>query len=166
MDLKLLNEAYYAFENAVFIYEKTNNRIPNLNITKEYALKKFISNATRKINIKDYTTEHCFNIFHILKDQNIWNGTQLKNQSELTNCIGSAIANEEIKTLFNTLTEVESLESKLIANALSGFSTKEVIKDKSLMTYVALDLFYAKFFNVDFSDVRFLTTIGSNNHKQ
>ena len=158
VDTKLLSEAYYAFENAILIHAKNTNRRPNTNITPEYALKNFIARSRGTIKITDYTTEESLRVFNALKNLDIWNGPQLKNDAALTECIGNTISNPTIKGAFNTLRSVESLNPNLMVSAMTdNRAIRDQYKDKVLMTYAALDMYYAKFFNTDFSAVTFLT---------
>jgi hypothetical protein len=158
IDKKLLNEAYYAFENAILIHAKNTNRRPNVPVTIESALKNYITRSRGNIKITDYTTKESFEVFNSLKSLAIWNGTQLKEKANITNCIGNSISNSTIKGSFNTLRSVESLNPKLIAATIVDNRTiRDQFKDKALMTYVAFDMYYAKFFNTDFSAISFLT---------
>jgi len=157
-DTKLLNEAYYAFENAILIHAKNTNRRPNTNITPDYALKNFIARSRGSIKITDYVTEESLVVFNALKSLDIWNGPQLKNDATVTECIGNTISNPTIKGSFNTLRSVGSLNPKLMVSAMTdNRAIRDQYKDKALMTYAALDMYYAKFFNTDFSAITFLT---------
>ncbi len=158
IDSKLLSEAYYAFENAILIQAKNTNKRPNFNITKEYALKNYVMRSRGNIRIKDYITKESFEVFNELKKMNIWNGTQLKDNDPTTDCIGNSISNSNIKSSFNSLRSVGSLSPKLMVSAISDNRTiRDQYKDKALMTYVALDMYYGKFFNEDFTNFTFLT---------
>ena len=158
VDTKLLSEAYYAFENAIITHAKNTNKRPNVNITPEYALKNFVARSRGNIKITDYVTKESLTVFKALKDLDIWNGPQLKNKAVVTECIGNTISNPTIKGSFNTLRSVESLSPKLMISAMvDNRAVRDQYKDKVLMTYVALDMYYAKFYNTDFSAVTFLT---------
>jgi len=158
VDEKLFSEAYYAFENAILIQAKNTNRRPNFTITVDNALKNFISRSRGNIRITDYVTEESLAVFNLLKTQDIWNGPQLNSKAEITECIGNSISNKTIKGTFNTLRSVESLAPKLMVSAMTdNRAIRDQYKDKALMTYAALDLYFAKFFNTDFSAVTFLT---------
>jgi hypothetical protein len=157
IDSKLFNEAYYAFENAVLTHAKNNNRRPNMNITSEYAFRSYIMRANTNFNISDYVTEETFAVFNSLKKQDIWDGALLKSSAAITECIGNNISNATIKGSFNTLRSVESLSPKLVASTITdNRAIRDQYKDKVLMTYVALDMYYSKFYNTDFSNIEFL----------
>ena len=156
-DSKLLNEAYYTFENAILTQANNNNRRPNFNITVENALRSFIYRAKGNIRITDYVSKEAFDVFNALKNKDIWDGKQLKNNTTITECIGNNISNSTIKKSFNSLRSVESLSPTLVASAIiDDRSIKDQYNDKVLMTYVALDMYYAKFFDTDFSNIEFL----------
>jgi len=158
VDSKLYSEAYYAFENAILIYAQNTNRRPNFKITVDNALKNFISRSRGNIKITDFVTEESFAIFNQLKSENIWNGPNLKSDASITECIGNSISNKEIKASFNALRSVGSLNPKLMVSAMTdNRAVRDQFKDKALMTYAALDLYFAKFFNTDFSAITFLT---------
>ncbi|NQY28199.1 MAG: hypothetical protein HRT69_01880 [Flavobacteriaceae bacterium] len=158
VDEKLFSEAYYAFENAILTQAKNSNRRPNFTITIDNALKNFIARSRGNIRITDYVTEESLAVFNLLKTQDIWNGSQLKSKAEITECIGNSISNKIIKGTFNTLRSVESLTPKLMVSAITdNRAIRGQYRDKALMTYVALDMYYAKFFDTDFSAATFLT---------
>jgi hypothetical protein len=158
VDTKLFNEAYYVFENAIMTQAKNTNRRPNFNITPEYALRSFIMRAMGNMRITDYATKEAFEVFNILKNKDIWNGNQLKSSANITECIGNNILNSTIKGSFNTLRSVESLSPNLVASTITdNRAIRGQYKDKVLMTYVALDMYYSKFYNTDFSNIEFLT---------
>jgi hypothetical protein len=157
IDTKLFNEAYYAFENAILIHAKNTNRRPNFNITPEYALRSYIMKAKTNIKITDYVTKETLDIFKTLRNKDIWNGAQLKNNAAITECIGESISNPIIKKSFNTLRSVESLNPTLMASAIAdNRAIRGQYNDKVLMAYVAFDMYYSKFYNTNFSNVEFL----------
>lgn len=157
VDSKLFNEAYYAFENAIVTHAKNNNRRPNITITPEYALRSFIMRSRGNMRITDYVSKEALDVFNLLKNKDIWNGVQLKNDAAITECIGQNITNATIKGSFNTLRSVESLSPNLVASTIMDDRTiRNQFNDKILMTYVALDMYYSKFYNTDFSTIEFL----------
>lgn len=157
IDSKLFNEAYYAFENAIITHAKNNNSRPNIVITSDNALRSFIMRTRGNIRITDYVSKETLEVFNLLKNKDIWNGVQLKNDAAITECIGNNISNATIKGSFNTLRSVESLSPNLVAATITDDRTiRDQYKDKALMTYVALDMYYSKFYNTDFSNIEFL----------
>lgn len=158
IDTKLYNEAYYAFENAILIHAKNTNRNPNANINSAQAMRNFVSRSRGVIKINDFITEESLAVFKALQSQKIWNGDKLKSQSDILNCIGNSISNKDLKTSFNALRSVEeNLDPKLIVSAITSSNNRSQYQDKALMTYIALDAYYGKFINQDFSTLEFLT---------
>lgn len=158
VDVKLLSEAYYAFENAIMIQAENTKRRPQVKVTIDNAMRSYINRTKGNIKITDYITEESLAIFNVLKNQDIWEGAQLKSNSTINECIAKGISNKGIKSSFNTLLSIESLDPKLIASAITdNRGARGQFRDKTLMTYVALDMYYAKFFNTDFSKLTFLT---------
>lgn len=157
IDTKLYNEAYYAFENAILIHAKNTNRNPNANINSAQAMRNFVSRSRGAIKINDYITEESLAVFKALQSQELWNGAKLKSQSDVLNCIGNSISNKDLKTSFNALRSVEeNLDPKLIVSAIASSNNRSQYQDKALMTYIALDAYYGKFINQDFSKLEFL----------
>lgn len=166
IDAQLYSEAYYAFEKAIVTQAKNTNQRPNFNITPEYALRNYIIRSRSNTKTTDFITKEAFDIFNILKNEDIWKGIQLKNNSAVTECIGSSITNSQIKGAFNTLRSVESLNPNLAVSIITDDrSIRGQFKDKTLMTYAALDLYYARFFNADFSNIEFLVEKKIQNKK-
>ena len=65
-------------------------------------------------------------------------------------CISQNIANPDLKTTFNALLSTNSMSPRLFgAPLVSSYSL--ALNDKYLAAYVAFDLFYAKLFDVDFT---------------
>jgi len=157
IDTKLFSEAYYAFENAVLINAHNTNRRPGRTVNLDYAFRNFVARSQNNLRVQDYITEETANIFKVLKKQNIWNGNHLNYNADVVKCIEGSILNPQLKQTFKTLHEVNSLNPKLMAAAIYGnLKARNKFKDKALMTYVALDMFYAKMHDVDFSKVKYL----------
>ncbi len=158
IDSKLFTEAYYAFENAILIHGANTNRRPGSVINTDFAFRNFTARAQNNLRIQDYITEETAAVFKVLKTQDIWDGNHLNYNSDIVKCIANSISNTEIKQTFKTLQSVNSLDPKLMAAAIYGNTkARDKFKDKALMTYVALDIFYAKMQNVDMSTVKFIT---------
>jgi len=157
IDTKLFTEAYYAFENAILIHAHNTNRRPGRAINTDYAYRNFTARAQNNLRVEDYITKETADIFKVLKKQDIWDGDHLDYNSDVVKCIADAISNTQIKQTFKTLQEVNSLNPKLMAAAIYGnVKARDKFKDKALMTYVALDMFYAKMQKVDFTKVKYI----------
>lgn len=157
IDIKLYNEAYYAFERAIVLHDQNENKRPNKTITPSFALRGFIARTDRGMDTKDYITEETAKIFETLRKQNIWNQNQLDYSSDIVTCIENEIVNDDFKKTFLALKNVNSLNPKLMAGAIYGnTNARNKYDDRALMVYVALDMFYAKMFAVDFKSIEYL----------
>jgi len=102
-------------------------------------------------------SEHTLKVFEALKnDTELWNlenaSSHLNYNSALMDCIAQNIANPDLKITLNALLSTNSMSPKLFGAPLStNYST--TLSDKYLASYVAFDLFYAKLFDVDFSQI-------------
>jgi len=149
VDLKLINEAVYSFEDDITTYFANNG---NKNLSQAYS---------RTVNLALYgrakyneiVSPHTIEIFNILKeDTELWNlGGEIKSlnyNSELIKCLSNNLSDKDLKTTFNALLTTNSMSSKLFGEPLRR-KARLAVKDKNLATYIALDMFYAKLFDVD-----------------
>lgn len=148
---ELLKEAVYSFEDDITNYfaqkgsknlSQAYSRIVNLGI---YGRAKY----------EEIASPHTIEIFEILKkDKNLWSleGTtkSLNYESSFVKCLADNLADKDLKTTFNALLSTNSMSAKLFGEPLrrSGYLA---MKDKYLATYIALDMYYAKLFDVDFN---------------
>ena len=147
---ELLKEAVYSFEDDItnyFAQKGTKNlsqaysRAVNLGI---YGRAKY----------EEIASPHTIEIFNILKtDTKLWNSSgktkSLNYNSKFVKCLADNLADKDLKTTFNALLTTNSMSSKLFGEPLRR-SAYLAIKDKYLATYIALDMYYAKLFDVDF----------------
>ena len=151
---KLYHEALYSFENDILtFYSKTNK-----NRSQIQAYNLFIRTAVYgQTKYEDIVSAHTLKVFEALKNVNtLWDANNTKSHlnynSSIVSCIANNIQDPALKTTFNSLITTNSMSAKLFgAPLISKYRT--AIKDKYLATYIALDLFYAKLFDVDFSKV-------------
>ncbi|AUP78341.1 hypothetical protein [Flavivirga eckloniae] len=151
---KLYHEALYSFENDILkFYSKTNK-----NISQTQAYSQFVRTTVYgRTKFEDIVSAHTLKVFEALKSENIlWNVNNVKSHlnynSPIVSCIASKIQDAALKTTFNSLVSTNSMSPKLFGAPLMS-KYRSAIKDKYLATYIALDLFYAKLFDVDFSKV-------------
>jgi hypothetical protein len=152
LDSKLYNEALFAFENDMINFY--SNGKPS--ISRAYS--QFVRQAINgQLKYQDMITPHTVDVFNVLKQESdLWDAnnpnSHLNYNSKLFNCIASNIQNKDLNTTLNALVSTNSMSPKLFGPPLiSNYS--QAIRDKYLSAYMAFDLFYAKLFDVDLSQV-------------
>lgn len=151
IDNKLLKEALYSFENDIVThYDKQGQN----NIQMAYT--RYFSDSYRnRANLKAIASEHTINILNVLKtNSNLWdaNGTDsnLNYNSDVMACIINNIQDKDLNTTFNALLNTNSLKFSYLQARLQA-ELRTQYKDKNLCSYLALELFYNKLYNLDFS---------------
>ena len=148
---ELLKEAVYSFEDDITNYFAQKG---SKNLSQAYS---------RAVNLGIYgrakyeeiASPHTIEIFEILKtDKDLWNldgeTKSLNYNSKIVKCLADNLSDKDLQTTFNALLETNSMSAKLFGEPLRR-GAYLAIKDKYLATYIALDMFYAKLFDVDFS---------------
>ncbi|NJX16500.1 hypothetical protein [Tamlana crocina] len=153
---KLLNEAVYAFENDILNYQKQSN--PNASLVRAYS-QTIRSSVYSKLKFDKIVSEHTYKVFQALKNENdLWDANNTKSHLNYNGktmaCIASHIKNEALKTTMNALLSTNTMSPKLFGTPLTS-KYSSAMSDKYLALYIALDLFYAKMFDFDFSNVNF-----------
>ncbi|MDO5979984.1 hypothetical protein [Flavivirga spongiicola] len=153
---KLYHEALYSFENDILVfYSKTNK-----NVSQTQAYNQFVRDAVYgrgRLKYEDVVSAHSLNVFKALKNEStLWDANNAKSHlnynGSIIGCIANNIQDTALKTTFNSLVTTNSMSPKLFGTPLIS-KYRNAIRDKYLATYIALDLFYAKLFDVDFSKV-------------
>lgn len=147
-DTALLKEALFSFENDLKKYYNQTNG----DLYRSY--RSFVNEAIyNRAQIKDIISQHTADVFNVLKTKsNLWNGKELNYESALVKCIGENISNKNLKATFNALISTNSMNTKLFGMPLRS-QVRSLTNDKHLATFVALDLFYSKLFDLDFAAV-------------
>ncbi|WP_445956470.1 hypothetical protein [Yeosuana sp.] len=153
LNSKLYQEALYSFENDIAnFYSKDKN-----SLSRSYS--QFIrASAFNQVKFTEIVSPHTLQVFEALKkDSDLWNSNNSTDhfnyKSSLMNCIAKNIGDKDLKTTLNALLSTNSMSSKLFnAPLISNYGS--VINDKYLATYVAFDLFYARLFDVDFTQIK------------
>jgi len=148
---QLYKEALYSFEQDLINYHNTTDS----KITSCYV--SFLhrqSNGNIKYN--EFVSPHTLLVLEALKKDDAFLGfenkkSNLNYSSPVINCISNNIQNEDIKTTLNALLSSNSMNSKLFTTAFAP-QYNELVSDKYLALYVALDLYYAKLIDKDFTD--------------
>ncbi len=153
---KLLNEAVYAFENDILNFHKKTN--PNTSLVRAYS-QTIRTSVHAQLKFEDIVSKHTYNVFQALKNENdLWDANSAKSHFNYNGktmaCIASNLKNEALKTTLDALLSTNTMAPKLFGVPLTT-KYSQALNDKYLALYIALDLFYAKMFDVDFSNVNF-----------
>ncbi|WP_346882705.1 hypothetical protein [uncultured Algibacter sp.] len=151
VDSKLYQEALYSFEDDILNYYKKAKK--NTSLIQAYS--QLIRNAVYgSLKYKDVVSEHTLEVFAALKNENIWDAKNPKSHldynSNTLKCLSNNITDKNLKTTFDALISTNSMSPKLFGAPLMNKSGA-ALKDKHLATYIALDFYYAKLFDVDFT---------------
>jgi hypothetical protein len=155
-DLKLLNEALFSFEDDILKTYGTPAQTGNPNLTRAYS--QFIRNAMySRAKYEDIVSPHSAKIFEVLKSKTeLWNlddpNGKLNYNSAVIRCISDNMTDKSLKATMDALIETNSMKAKLYGPAiLSNYGA--AIRDKYLSTYVALEFYYGRMFDLDLSKV-------------
>ena len=155
IDSQLLNEAIFSFEDDIYTFFMSRSPNPNLALT--YA--QFISTTNNdRVNYAEILTPHTVEIFEVLKtNAELWNinnsANNLNYNSDFFNCVSNNIRDNNLKTTLQSLLKTGSMSPKLFIAPLSA-RYSQALNDKYLAAYIAFDLFYAKLFDVDLTQVK------------
>lgn len=147
---ELLKEAVFSFEDDIANHFATNG---TKNISQAYSRIVNLALYSRG-KYEEIVSDHTKEIFKLLKnDADLWstdkNGNTILNYNHtLVKCLSEHIKDKDLKTTFNALISTNSMNSRLFGEPLRRKSNLAV-NDKYLATYIALDLYYAKLFNID-----------------
>jgi len=149
---QLYKEALYTFEQDLIDYHNTiDSRLTSCYVS-------FLHRQSNgNIKYKDIVSPHTLLVLEDLKKDSAFlcfetKKSNLNYKSPIINCISNNIQNEDIKTTLNALLYSNSMNSKLFSAAFSP-RYKELVSDKHLALYVALDLYYSKLIDIDFNEI-------------
>ncbi|OEK07325.1 hypothetical protein A8C32_17965 [Flavivirga aquatica] len=154
LNSNLYKEALYAFEDDILNFYKKNN--PKSTLTQSYS--QFVRNAVNgRIKFEDIVSPHTIKVFEALKGENdLWDAENAKShlnyKGKTLTCVSNGIKDHTLQTTFNALVTTNSMSPKLFGAPLIT-KYRAALNDKSLASYIALDLFYAKLFDTDLSKV-------------
>ncbi|GAA4886961.1 hypothetical protein GCM10023311_08240 [Flaviramulus aquimarinus] len=156
LNSKLYQEALYAFENDILTYHKKINTSTTLVQAYSRVMRASIYG---QLKLEEIISAHTVKVFKALKNENdLWvegnPKSRLNYNSIIVNCISKNIMDKALNTTFNALISTNSMSPKLFGSPLMSKFTR-TSNDKYLATYIALDLFYAKLFDVDLSKINF-----------
>jgi len=152
VNTQLLKEALYSFEEDLKQYFSKNTGNP----AQGYNMLIAISSSGEGPKPTN-TSAHVRAVLDALKkEKDLWvndNGIyRLNYNSDTVICLGENIQDEALRTTFNALISTNSMNSKIFASPLRT-KIRNIQNDKFLATFMALDMFYAKLYNVDFSTI-------------
>lgn len=150
LDTALIQEAFYSFENDLTTYFTPEKPI----YSRAYSL--FVSQAlSDRVNYSAMVSDHSKEVLAALKQvEGLWidntEGSKVNFNHPIFECIGQNIQDKPLKQTFNALIQTNSMSLRMFGQELrqKTFGMKD---DKYLATYVALELFYGKIYDKDFS---------------
>lgn len=150
IDLDLIKEAVYSFEADITDYFSQKGRE---SLSQAYPRVVNYGQNSRA-NFNKIPSPHTQEIFEILKtDTELWNldgeTKSLNYDHELVKCIANNLTDKDLKTTFNALITTNSMSAKLFREPLRR-KAYLAVNDIYLATYIALDMYYAKLFDMDF----------------
>ena len=150
---KLITEALLSFENDISVYyaDLTKN-----DLAKAYSI--FLSSApVNTLKYQEVVSPHSIKVFEALKNEaGLWDAnnpnSHLNYKGDLLTCIVDNFRDKKLKTTYNALVTTNSMKPALLASPVAR-DYRTIVFDKYLSAYIALDLYYAKFFDIDLSSV-------------
>ena len=151
---ELLKEAVFSFENDVTKYYERNGKS---NLSQAYS-RTVTYGMYGNAKYIEMVSPHTIEIFNLLKGKtDLWSlegkTKTLNYNHELIACLANNLKDHDLKTTFNALLTTNSMSPKLIGAPLRR-KAHIALKDQHLATYIALDMYYAKLFDVDFSNYK------------
>jgi hypothetical protein len=147
---KLFEEALLSFENdIVAFYKPFNGQVGN-------AYKQFITATTnRRATYNDIISDHSKAVFEALKtDKSLWKegqqGKAYNYSHPIFSCISEHITDEKLGTTYRALLSTNSMSPRMLEYEIQR-RVFSLSTDKFFATHVALDLFYGKLHEVDFT---------------
>jgi hypothetical protein len=155
MDSKLIHESLFAFEDNISSFYGKMSPDPSLQLAYGQFMRDVLSD---RANFSEIVTPHTVEVFNVLKTKtDLWNmnssASYLNYNSSFFNCIANNIQDKNLNTTLHALIETNSMNPKLFGAPLTGRYIT-VLNDKYLAAYFAFDLFYAKLFDVDLTQVK------------
>jgi hypothetical protein len=164
IDMNLIKEAVYAFEEYIKDFYSLE---PPYSVDKGYYFY-WDTSKTDLIPKVESINPHILKIRDELKKiDNLWviNGDDVKlNMNHpIAKCIGDNMEDQELKKIYDVLVESNTFKNRVF---LAPFK-RDPIKfrqDRALVTYLALNTFYARILTLDFSNLDELMLINRNRY--
>lgn len=160
LNTQLYLEALYSFEDDILNFYGKNKRNSIVKPNLANAYNQFIRNAVYgRVEYESVLSEHSLNVFKALKeDANLWDANNTKSHlnyhSPFIKCVSENIKSKNLKETFNSLLSINDLSPKLFGPPLTS-NYKQAINDKYIASYIAFDLYYSNFFDLDSRRINF-----------
>ena len=164
IDMDLIKEAVYAFEDYIENYYFME---PPKSLDKGYYFY-WDTSKSDWIPKVEFINPHILEIRDELKKiEGLWiiNGIEAKlNMSHpFIKCISDYMDDQELKKIFDVLVQSNTFKNQVFLAPLKRDPIK-FSKDRALVTYLALNTFYARILNLDFSNLEELMQINRKRH--
>lgn len=159
IDMDLIKEAVYAFEDYI---ENHYSMEPPNSVDKGYYFYWEISKSDR-IPAVELINPHILEIRDELKKiENLWiinnDEAKLNMNHPIAKCIGDYMEDQQLKKIYDVLVESNTFKNLVFLAPLKRDPIK-FRKDRALITYLALNTFYARILTLDFSNLEELMKI-------
>lgn len=159
LDTKLYVEALLSFEDDIASYYDAKNK--NIRRAHSYYFREAQANRAK---YEEFVSPHTMEVFEALKqDKDLWNDDNSINyNADIFTCLSSNFKEERLQTTFKALVSTNSMNAALFGAPLKTH-VKNAHDDRYMATYIALDLFYAKLFDVNPANITERTISTFNN---
>ena len=150
--MELVKEALYAYE--AYILEHHNFKGPK-SLERGYANYWAVAMSDRLPFIEKFDDHIKLITEALFQEEELWTITDgkasLNVYSEFGSCVVENFKNEDLKATMNALIDTRTFRSDIFIPSIRR-KTMQMLDDKAMATYVALDLFYAKLYNLDLNE--------------
>jgi len=162
IDMNLIKEAVYAFEDYV---ENNYFMEPPKSLEKGYYFYWDVSKSDWIPKV-EFINPHILEIRDELKKiEGLWIENGIEAKLNMTHpfikCISDYMDDQELKRIFDVLVETNTFKNQVFLAPLKRDPIK-FSKDRALVTYLALNTFYARILNLDFNKMDELILINRN----
>ena len=158
MNVKLLNEALYSFKEDISRqYLKEISDKDYLNFSFSYA-QYIYRGAEGTAPYNEIVSSYTLKVFDELKKHsNLFikreGKSNLNYQSDFVKCLVNGIKDVDMKNKIKNLIEVDYLSPEVMAE-IYRVTNADAETDANYLMFIALDTFYQRFFDIDFSKTR------------
>jgi len=153
IETKLYKEALYTFESDITRYydKVTNNTYKAYNTF-------FKSSIRGNVPYEKIVSPHTMKVFEALKaEKDLWiiknNNTSLNYKAEIFKCVSNNFIDKDLRATFNALVSINSMTPALFSAPILP-QISAMSRDKHLTTYMALDHYYSRLFDIDPTQIK------------